>query len=144
GRDAPAASGELGVTSRPVALDARSSALADQVAAGLSARFPSTRLAPIVSAGRTAKGAERLRLGEASGAVICDTESWWLSSLAERRPFAVVRAVVDSPERELLSLATLSGGIIALRRLVAVTETLASLLDGAARPDPARSVPVAH
>ncbi|MDA8039102.1 MAG: hypothetical protein M0Z69_16705 [Actinomycetota bacterium] len=127
--------GELGVTRPPAPLPARSAAFSDQVAAALSARYPSTRQAPVLSAGRTARGPERLVLG-ASGAVLCDTESYWLSRLAERRPFAVVRSVVDSPERELVSLRTLTGGITALRRLSGVAEVLACLLERQLRPVP--------
>lgn len=117
----------LVVTRRPVQLDARSSAFSDQVAAALSDRFVSTQQAAMLSAGRTAKGPERAVLAE-SGAVICDTESYWLSRLAERRPFAVVRSVVDSPDRELLSLQTVTGGVIGLKRLADVARVLASLL----------------
>lgn len=51
--------GELVVTRPPAPLPAQSSAFSDQVAAALSARFPSTRQAAVLSAGRTAKGAER-------------------------------------------------------------------------------------
>jgi 4-hydroxy-3-methylbut-2-enyl diphosphate reductase len=124
---ADADGGELVVTRRPVPLDARSSAFSDQVAAALSARFPSTRQAPTLSAGRTAKGPARSVLAE-SGAVVCDTESYWLSRLSERRPFAVVRSVVDSPDRELLSLQTFTGGVVGLKRLADVARVLTSLL----------------
>jgi len=119
--------GQLRVTRPPVALDARSAAFSDQVAAALSTRLPSSRQAPMISARRTAKGAERPALGE-SGAVICDTESYWLSRLAERRPFAVVRAIVDTPERELVSVQTVTGGLRGLRRLSDAAEVLAGLL----------------
>lgn len=122
-------SGEgLAVTRPPVALDARSSAFSDQVTAALSDRFPSTRQAPLLSAGRTAKGPERLVLG-AGGAVICDTESYWLNRLADRHPFAVVRSIVDTPERELVSTQTLTGGLQGLRTLAEAAAVIARLLD---------------
>ncbi|HXY45638.1 MAG TPA: hypothetical protein VEH29_15745, partial [Acidimicrobiales bacterium] len=66
------------------------------------------------------------------GAVICDTESAWLARLAERRPFAVVRSIVDTPERELLSLQTVTGGVRGLRRLADASEIISSLLTGSA------------
>jgi 4-hydroxy-3-methylbut-2-enyl diphosphate reductase len=65
-----------------------------------------------------------------SGAVICDTESVWLGRLAERRPFAVVRAIVDTPERELVSLQTVTGGITGLRRLSQAAAVIAETLGG--------------
>jgi len=129
---ADADGGELVVTRQPAPLPARSSAFSDQVAAALSARYPCQQAA-ILSAGRTAKGPERLALG-ASGAVLCDTESYWLSRLAERRPFAVVRSIVDSPDRELVSLQTVTGGITGLRRLTGVAEVISSLLEREPQP----------
>jgi 4-hydroxy-3-methylbut-2-enyl diphosphate reductase len=119
----------LEITEPPAVLDARSAAFSDQVAAALSDRFGSTRQAPVLSAGRTAKGPERLALA-ASGAVICDTESYWLARLADRRPFAVVRAIVDTPDRELVSMQTVTGGIRGLRRLSDAAEVIADLLAG--------------
>ena len=119
--------GALEVVHSPVALDARSAAFSDQVAAALSARFPSTRQAPVLSAGRTARGRERLTLG-GSGAVVCDTESYWLSRLADRRPFAVVRSIVDTPDRELVGMQTVTGGVRGLRRLCDAAEIVGGLL----------------
>jgi 4-hydroxy-3-methylbut-2-enyl diphosphate reductase len=121
--------GDLQVLRAPVALDERSQGLAERLRAALSERFASTSSAPFLSAGRTARGSEREGLGR-SGAVICDTESAWLSRLAERRPFAVVRAIVDTPERELLSLQTVTGGLTGLRRLADAAETIAEVLGG--------------
>jgi nucleoside phosphorylase len=135
---ADADGGELVVTRQPVPLPARSSAFSDQVAAALSGRFPSTRQAAVLSAGRTAKGPERVELGEASGAVLCDTESYWLARLADRRPFAVVRSIVDSPDRELVSLQTVTGGVTGLRRLAGVAEVISSLLENERRSVPSK------
>lgn len=127
------ADGSLAVTRPPAGLPARSSAFSDQVAAALAARYP-CRQAAVLSAGRTVRGPERLSLGAASAAVLCDTESYWLSRLAERRPFAVVRSVVDSPERELVSLQTVTGGVTALRRLAGAAGVISSLLER--QPEP--------
>jgi hypothetical protein len=62
--------------------------------------------------------------------VICDTESVWLGRLAERRPFAVVRSIVDTPERELLSLKTVTGGVKGLKRLADASQIIAEVLAG--------------
>jgi 4-hydroxy-3-methylbut-2-enyl diphosphate reductase len=64
---------------------------------------------PIVSSPKLVRGAERERL-LATGAIAADMESAWLAEAAAGRPFAVVRAVVDTPARELHSPAALVGG----------------------------------
>jgi 4-hydroxy-3-methylbut-2-enyl diphosphate reductase len=121
--------GELLVVRPPSALDERSQAFAIRLVEALSGSFPSTSFAPLLSAGRTARGSERCVLAR-SGAVICDTESVWLARLAERRPFAVVRSIVDTPERELVSLHTVTGGMRGLGRLVSATQVIAEVLGG--------------
>lgn len=118
--------GELRVSRLPTALDDRSLVFAKQLLEALSGRFASTSFAPLLSATRTARGSERGLLAD-SGAVICDTESAWLARLAERRPFAVVRAIVDTPERELVSLATVTGGVRGLSRLTAAAGVIADV-----------------
>jgi len=115
---------DLCVTSEPRPLDQRSMAFADRLAAELRGAFPSTQLAPVLSANRTARGGERAVLSE-SGAVICDTESFWLARLAERRPFAVVRSIVDTPDRELMSVSTVTGGMLGLKRLADIARLIA-------------------
>jgi 4-hydroxy-3-methylbut-2-enyl diphosphate reductase len=91
--------------------------------AGLRARS-----GPLVSVSRPAGGAQRARLGD-SGAIAVDMESAWLAAGAAERPFAVVRAVVDTPERELSRpLATVVGAARAatsLRRGAPVLEAWA-------------------
>jgi 4-hydroxy-3-methylbut-2-enyl diphosphate reductase len=57
-------------------------------------------VAPVVSVGRLALGERRRQLRE-EGALAVDMESVWLAAGAGRRPFAVVRVVLDTPEREL-------------------------------------------
>jgi 4-hydroxy-3-methylbut-2-en-1-yl diphosphate reductase len=121
--------GDLMVTRRPRALDERSHAFAEELIDALSGPFPTTSFAPLLSAGRTARGSERGVLAR-SGAVICDTESVWLARLAERRPFAVVRSIVDTPERELVSLQTVTGGVRGLSRLALATQVIAGVLVG--------------
>jgi 4-hydroxy-3-methylbut-2-enyl diphosphate reductase len=64
---------------------------------------------PLASADHVVRGAERDLLA-GQGVLAVDMESAWLASGAAGRPFAVMRVVVDSPERELTRpLATLTG-----------------------------------
>jgi 4-hydroxy-3-methylbut-2-en-1-yl diphosphate reductase len=74
-------------------------------------------LGPIASADHVISGSERQELRRA-GAVAVDMESSWLVGAAGDRPLAVVRAVVDTPGRELgRPLATMLGGLAALRTM---------------------------
>ncbi|HEX7095323.1 MAG TPA: 4-hydroxy-3-methylbut-2-enyl diphosphate reductase [Acidimicrobiales bacterium] len=82
------------------------------------------RVGPIVSAEQMVRGRDRLALAE-SGAIAVDMESGWLVEAAPSRPRAVVRVVVDTPERELPSWWTLSDGLRAYRAL----SRAASVLD---------------
>jgi 4-hydroxy-3-methylbut-2-enyl diphosphate reductase len=70
------------------------------LAGALRRRRLRVRLGPIVSANGLVRGAERERL-RGDGAVAVDMESAWLAAAASGRPLAVVRAVVDTPKREL-------------------------------------------
>ncbi len=126
--DTVAGSG-LEVTEPPKVLDTRSSELGERLLSALSNRYASTTSAPLLSAVRIARGSEREQLARC-GAVVCDTESAWLAELAEGRPFAVVRSIVDTPERELVSPGTLRAGSRALRRLVGVVDVIAEALSG--------------
>jgi 4-hydroxy-3-methylbut-2-enyl diphosphate reductase len=81
---------------------------------------------PIVSTPRLVHGAERARL-LATGAIAVDMESAWLAAAAAGRPLAVVRAVVDTPARELANLPALArGGARAYRSLRAAAAVLGS------------------
>jgi 4-hydroxy-3-methylbut-2-en-1-yl diphosphate reductase len=72
---------------------------------------------PIASADHVVRGAERDLLAR-QGVLAVDMESAWLASGAAGRPFAVLRVVVDTPERELTRpLATLTGTLDAWRAL---------------------------
>src|SRR5438477_64451 len=80
---------------------------------------------PIVSTPRVARGKERRQLGE-TGAIAVDMESAWLARGCAGRPWAVVRVIVDTPERELhRPLATAVGGVRALRAPGGVAAVLA-------------------
>jgi 4-hydroxy-3-methylbut-2-en-1-yl diphosphate reductase len=64
---------------------------------------------PLASTPRLVRGAERARL-HATGAIAVDMESAWLAQAAAGRPLAVVRAVLDTPARELHNPVALAGG----------------------------------
>ncbi|MQA73481.1 MAG: 4-hydroxy-3-methylbut-2-enyl diphosphate reductase [Solirubrobacterales bacterium] len=70
------------------------------LAGALRRRRLRVRMGPIVSANGIVRGPERRRL-HAEGAVAVDMESAWLAAAASDRPLAIVRAVVDTPKREL-------------------------------------------
>jgi 4-hydroxy-3-methylbut-2-en-1-yl diphosphate reductase len=71
---------------------------------------------PIVSVPKLSRGAARARLAE-DGSIAVDMESAWLASAAAGRPFAAVRAVVDTPSHELVRISTMPNGIRAYRAL---------------------------
>ncbi len=80
---------------------------------------------PIVSAPRVVFGAERERLA-ATGALAVDMESAWLARGCAGRPWAVVRAILDTPSRDLhRPVATAAGAIRAYRALARLAEVLA-------------------
>lgn len=81
------------------------------------------QLGPIRSEGHIVREAERARL-RAAGAIAVDMESRWLAEAAGDRPFAVLRVVVDTPQRELLRPATISNGIRALATLRRIAPAL--------------------
>ena len=94
---------------------------------------------PVVSTTRLVRGDERARLA-ATGAIACDMESAWLADGAAGRPLAVVRAVVDTPTRELHEpLALVSGARSAFRSL----RTAAAVLDAWGRAAGPRTVALA-
>ncbi len=93
------------------------------LAGALRRRGLRVRLGPIVSTDHLVRDAERAELF-ATGAIAADMESAWLAAAAAGRPLAVVRAVVDTPARELARpLALVDGagrGYWALRQAAAV------------------------
>jgi len=74
------------------------------------------RCGPIVSVPELSRGAARSALAE-DGSIAVDMESAWLASAAGDRPFAAVRAVVDTPRRELVRISTIPNGVKAYRAL---------------------------
>lgn len=84
------------------------------VAAALRRDGLRVEVGAIASGEAVVTGPERARQAQ-RGAVLADTESWWLARAGQ--PVAVVRAVVDGPGRELLSFGTGSAGVRALGSL---------------------------
>jgi 4-hydroxy-3-methylbut-2-en-1-yl diphosphate reductase len=118
--------GDLVVASelRGPAGDARACPTASLLAGALRRRGLRVHEGPIVSTTRLVRGSERERL-RATGAIAVDMESAWLAAAARDRPFAVVRAVLDTPERELANPAALARGTAgAFRALRAAAEVL--------------------
>jgi 4-hydroxy-3-methylbut-2-en-1-yl diphosphate reductase len=73
---------------------------AGQLADALAQHGLSVHVAPVVCVGKLALGERREQLRQ-GGAAAVDMESVWLAPGAGQRPFAVVRIVLDTPEREL-------------------------------------------
>ena len=88
----------LSVTAACVAVDR---SLFERVGDALVDAGFSVTKAPIVSVGKLALGERREQL-RSKGALAVDMESAWLAQGASKRPFAVVRVVLDTPEKELL------------------------------------------
>jgi 4-hydroxy-3-methylbut-2-en-1-yl diphosphate reductase len=99
------------------------------LAAELTRAGLTVHVGPVVSVSRPAAGETRRRLA-CDGAIAVDMESAWLAAAAADRPLAVVRAVVDTPERELRRpLATAVGAVrasVTLRRAVPAVERWAA------------------
>ena len=85
------------------------------------------RLGPVLSVDHLVSGRERGALAN-TGAVAVDMESAWLAGAADGRPLAVLRTVVDTPDRELRGnpMATAAGGIRAYRALSRAASALES------------------
>lgn len=86
------------------------------------------RIGPVVSTRRVVRGTRNRAALADTGAIAVDTETAFvLAALGPadlQLPTAVVRVVVDTPDQELLSPATIFGGFRALRRLKAAAPAL--------------------
>jgi len=89
---------------------------ADAVASALQDAGLTARRGPLVSVREIARGRRRDELA-ADGSIAVDMESAWLAPAAAGRPFAALRAVVDTPWHELLRPRTVVSGITAYRAL---------------------------
>jgi 4-hydroxy-3-methylbut-2-enyl diphosphate reductase len=85
----------------------------------------SARSGPIVSVPKLSRGGDRARLAE-DGSIAVDMETAWLAPAAAGRPFAALRAVVDTPSRELVRISTLFSGVKAYRALGRAASALES------------------
>jgi 4-hydroxy-3-methylbut-2-en-1-yl diphosphate reductase len=74
------------------------------------------RRGPLLSVRKIARGSARQQLA-GDGSIAVDMESAWLAPAAAGRPFAALRAVVDTPSRELVRPRTVVSGITAYRAL---------------------------
>lgn len=106
-----------------------------QLVKELSGSGLTVRQGPIVSVPKLSRGAERARLA-ADGSIAVDMESVWLATAAADRPFAALRAVVDTPTRELVRFSTMTGGIKAYRALGSAARALENWT--ATLPDPTK------
>lgn len=105
------------------------SALCGRLTGALSERFPGrVRSGPVLSTERLVRAARLEVLGAETGALACETESAFLGELAEGRPFAVVRVLVDRPGRPLPGPWTVPAGTRALVRLASVARCVAGVL----------------
>jgi 4-hydroxy-3-methylbut-2-enyl diphosphate reductase len=86
------------------------------VATALETAGLRARRGPLVSVRKMAHGSRRAELA-ADGSIAVDMESAWLAPAAAGRPFAALRAVVDTPSHELLRPRTVVSGITAYRAL---------------------------
>lgn len=116
------------VTGEPVACEP-----AEPLARALSARGLPVARGGVASAEEIVTGDGRARM-ERSGARAVDMESAWVADGARGRPFAVVRVILDTPERELEHrlpvgppLPTLGDGLRAIWMLRRVAAALGQL-----------------
>jgi 4-hydroxy-3-methylbut-2-enyl diphosphate reductase len=93
------------------------------LAGALARRGLTVHVGALFTSDGVVTGAARRRLAM-SGALAVDTESSVLAAGAAGRPFAAVRAVVDTPADPLLSPATVGRGLAALRSLRAAGPAL--------------------
>jgi 4-hydroxy-3-methylbut-2-enyl diphosphate reductase len=93
------------------------------LAAALRATGLTVHTGPIHSSDHIVHGAQRAELASA-GALAVDMESAFLAEAAGDGPLAVIRVVVDTPSKPLISPATVSGGFTAYKALAAIGPAL--------------------
>ena len=98
---------------------------AGMIAAELRDLGAPVTVGPVISTPTLAEGADRRASLAATGAVAVDTETAWLLGAAWGIPAAVIRVIADTPERELRSLGTITGGMRALKGLSTAAPVLA-------------------
>jgi 4-hydroxy-3-methylbut-2-en-1-yl diphosphate reductase len=101
------------------------------LAAALRSRGLDVVTGPIISTERVARGGDARAALAAKGAIAVDMESAALLREQWGAPVAVVRAISDTPERELGSRGTITGGVRALAALRSVVGPLEEWADAA-------------
>ncbi len=105
---------------------------AKEIAKQLESRGLRVVTAPVVTSRRLVVGDEARAKAAADGAVAVDMESWSFASLARDRRFAVIRAIVDAPGREVRSASTPLAAIraaVALGRAARVMQQSTALFE---------------
>jgi 4-hydroxy-3-methylbut-2-en-1-yl diphosphate reductase len=130
GLDAESVPGEVIIPAEVYAAEDESQApvrvrcdLAAELVSHLAGRGLKLRSGPIACVSRIVTGERRGEL-LAAGAIGVDMESVWLGAAAGRRPFGVVRVVLDSPSHELLRIGAVVDALRAARALRAVAGAL--------------------
>ncbi len=80
------------------------------IAGMLARRGVRAHVGPVISSARPVTGDRRAALAE-QGALVADMESAWLAPAAAGRPLVVLRAVIDTPSRELSNPFALAGAL---------------------------------
>ncbi|MFE9427349.1 1-hydroxy-2-methyl-2-butenyl 4-diphosphate reductase [Kitasatospora sp. NPDC006697] len=96
----------------------------EQLARALRGLGLDVRVGALHSADHVVRGPERRKLHRAGVTAVDMETAAALDRLPEDLPVAVVRVVVDTPERELLRPGTLPGGLRAFRTLRAIVPAL--------------------
>ena len=101
--------------------------LAETIAVFLARELGRVRMGPIACSPILIPASQ---MSKAIGdkAVACEMESAWLGPVTSG-PFAVVRVIVDRPGRPLVSPFTVTGGIVAWRRLAYAAGAVATQLE---------------
>jgi 4-hydroxy-3-methylbut-2-enyl diphosphate reductase len=118
--------GELIVASElrtPAGTVAASCPGAGVIAGLLTRRGLRARVGAVVSVHAPLFGSARRAMLARSGALVVDMESAWLAGAAAGRPFAVVRAVLDTPRHELWQTGRLLSGLRAASRSLSFAAT---------------------
>lgn len=99
------------------------------LAAELTARGHKAVVGTVISARNVVQGSQRRAVLASLGAVAVDTETAWLLTNEWGLPSVAVRVIVDTPGRELRSLATVTSGIKALGVLSRAARVIAEWSD---------------
>jgi 4-hydroxy-3-methylbut-2-en-1-yl diphosphate reductase len=126
--DAGLAAGDLVIARSVTGIDSEETYLFPE-AAPLAARLErigfELRLGDVVSVPRVLKGDVAREKAAASGAIVADMESLWMAPIARRHPFIIIRAVIDTVGRDVVSLSTPLAALRAFESVSRVARVLA-------------------